>query len=63
MNSPGDIGWRTFDLNSRLVVIPRGHGFTGHTPDGKPGVRWKAEYGVVGLDALNKDFLNDGTSS
>lgn len=52
--------WGTFDLNSRLVIVPRGYEFQGHTPDGKPGHRWKARYGAVALDALEKDYLTDG---
>lgn len=52
--------WGAFDLNSRVVMVPRGYAFQGHTPDGKPGYRWKARYGVVGLDALEKDYLTDG---
>jgi choloylglycine hydrolase len=52
--------WGAFDLNSRLVIVPRGYRFTGHTPDGKPGLSWKARYGVVGLDALEKDIITDG---
>ena len=28
--------WRSFDLKSRLVVIPRGYKYATHTPDGKP---------------------------
>ena len=52
--------WGSFDLNSRLVIVPRGYEFQGHTPDGKPGYRWKARYGVVGLDAIEKDYLTDG---
>ncbi len=52
--------WGTFDLNSRLSIIPRGYAFQGHTPDGRPGLRWKARYGVVGLDALERDILTDG---
>ena len=32
--------WGTFDLRSRVVVVPRGYSFTGHTPDGKPGITW-----------------------
>ena len=52
--------WGTFDLNSRLVVVPRGHAFKGHTPDGKPGYNWKARYGVVALDMIEKDYLADG---
>jgi len=52
--------WGAFDLHSRLVIIPRGHQFQGHTPDGKPGHRWKARYGAVALDALRKDYFTDG---
>ena len=28
--------WGSFDLKSRLVVIPRGYKYATHTPDGKP---------------------------
>ena len=52
--------WGAFDLNSRVVIIPRGHEFTGKTPDGKRGLTWKAEYGVVAIDVLEKDNLADG---
>ena len=52
--------WGTFDLNSRVAVIPRGYKFTGLTPDGNNGKVWKAKYGVVGLDMLSKDLLADG---
>ncbi len=52
--------WGAFDLNSRLAVVPREYAFQGHTPDGKPGHRWKARYGAVALDALLKDYFTDG---
>ncbi len=52
--------WGAFDLNSRLVIVPRGYKFNGHTPDGKAGLHWEGRYGVVGLDAIEKDFLTDG---
>lgn len=52
--------WGSFDLHSRLVVVPRGHKYAGHTPDGKPGFSWQAKYGMVGLDAVGKDMLVDG---
>jgi choloylglycine hydrolase len=52
--------WGTFDLNSRLVIVPRGYEFQGHTPDGKPGYRWTASYGVVALDMVEKDYFSDG---
>ncbi len=52
--------WGTFDLNSRLVIVPRGYKFTSTTPDGKPGKSWRVKYGAVGIDALKKDILMDG---
>jgi choloylglycine hydrolase len=51
--------WGSFDLKSRIMVIPRGTQFTGQTPDGKPGKSWKAIYGVAGVDGLEKDLLLD----
>lgn len=52
--------WGAFDLNSRVAIVSRGYEFQGHTPDGKPGLRWKARHGAVALDALEKDYLTDG---
>lgn len=52
--------WGAFDLNSRVSIMPRGYTFTSHTPDGKPGHKWKTKFGVVGLDALEKDVITDG---
>lgn len=52
--------WGTFDLHSRVSVIPRGLAYTGATPDKQPGIRWTAKYGVVALDGLGKDIVLDG---
>ncbi len=52
--------WGTFDLGSRVVIIPRGYPLTGQTPDQKPGMSWKAIYGVVSLNAVEKDTIADG---
>lgn len=52
--------WGTFDLNSRVAIIPRGHAFTGETPDGYNGKKWEAKYGVVALDMLERDIFADG---
>ncbi|UCF83276.1 MAG: choloylglycine hydrolase family protein [Desulfobacteraceae bacterium] len=52
--------WGTFDLNSRVAIIPRGYAFAGLTPDGHNGKKWEAKYGVVGLDMLGKDIFADG---
>lgn len=34
--------------------------FIGQTPDGKPGLKFRAKYGMVGIDSLNKDIILDG---
>src|SRR5215211_6907491 len=52
--------WGSFDLHSRVVIVPRGHKFIGQTPDGKPGIPWEAKYGVAGLDGAGKDIVLDG---
>jgi choloylglycine hydrolase len=31
-----------------------------HTPDGKPGLSWQGKYGVVGIDAVEKDIVVEG---
>lgn len=52
--------WGTFDLNSRVAIVPRGHEFVAETPDGQPGLTWEARYGAVALDVLEKDFFSEG---
>lgn len=52
--------WGAFDLNSRILIIPRNYEFTGLTPDGLNGKKWTSKYGVVAMDMLEKDFLGDG---
>jgi choloylglycine hydrolase len=52
--------WGSFDLNSRILVFPRGHEFIGETPEGRNGKRWKAKYGVAGIDMLERPLLADG---
>ncbi len=52
--------WGSFDLHSRVVIIPRGHQFTGGTPDHKPGKTWTSTYGIAGLDAVEQDIIADG---
>jgi choloylglycine hydrolase len=52
--------WGSFDLMSRLEVVPRGHAYTTHMSDGKPGITWTAKYGAVGIDAVGKDMIVEG---
>lgn len=52
--------WGSFDLQSRVVITPRGTPFLGALPEGKAGLRWTGKYGFVGLDAVGQDFTTDG---
>lgn len=52
--------WGTFDLNSRIAIVPRGFEFTGSTPDGLNGIKYKTKYGFVGLDMIGTNFMADG---
>ncbi len=52
--------WGSFDLNSQVVIVPRGYKFTAHTPDKNPGVKWEGKYGFVGLDGLDFEVYLDG---
>ncbi|MEP4076259.1 linear amide C-N hydrolase [Haloferula sp.] len=52
--------WGSFDLQSDLIIVPRGHKFTGVTPDGKPGHQWSATHGVFGINGLGRPDITDG---
>jgi choloylglycine hydrolase len=52
--------WGSFDLNSQVVIYPRGYKFTAHTPDKKPGLTWQGPYGFVGLDGIDAEVTLDG---
>jgi choloylglycine hydrolase len=52
--------WGTFDLKSQLVIVPRGYEFQSRFGDDLLGLKWKAKYGAVGLNAVEKDLVIDG---
>jgi choloylglycine hydrolase len=52
--------WGTFDLKSRIILIPEGQEFTSTVPDGKQGMTWKGKYGIAAVDGFEKDAILDG---
>jgi choloylglycine hydrolase len=52
--------WGAFDLESELMVTPRGVDLQSTTPDNKPGLKWKSKYGIVGINALHLPYYVDG---
>ncbi len=46
---------------SAIAVIPRGTEYAGTLPDASNGgLKWRARYGVVGMNALGLPYLSDG---
>lgn len=54
--------WGTFDLESEVMVTPRGLNLQSITPDNKPGLKWKSKYGVLGLNSLHKPAYVDAVN-
>lgn len=52
--------WAAFDVESKVVVIPRDCEFTSELEGGRSGVSWKTVHGVVGFDYLDRENLIDG---
>ncbi len=48
------------DLKSNVIIVPRGYEFAGTAPGDKPGMRWKAKYGIVGINAFDEPLVADG---
>lgn len=54
------IEWGGSDLNSRYVIVPRGHRQQSYTPDGINGMPFSARYGYVGISVEQKEFIAEG---
>jgi len=48
------------DIQSNIIVVPRGKEFVGTAPGDKPGHRWKTRYGIVGTNAFDLPVTVDG---
>ncbi len=54
------IEWGHFDLNSKLIVSPRGHRYTSSLPMEKQGISWTGKYGFVGVSVSQDNFIGEG---
>jgi choloylglycine hydrolase len=50
------------DLQSSLIVIPRGTASVGSTANGQPGLPWTTKYGAVGTNAFGMSVIIDGVN-
>ncbi|GAB5376539.1 MAG: hypothetical protein AcusKO_30010 [Acuticoccus sp.] len=48
------------NLQSQVILVPRGYSRTGSTPDDKPGMKWAAKYSSVGTNPEGLPYLVDG---
>lgn len=49
-------------IDSDVIVIPRGMELTGTLPDGKHGIQWKTKYAAVGANAQGAPLIMDGVN-
>lgn len=56
------IEWSGNNLNSKLVVWPKGIKKTSYTPQGKNGLSWTTKYGVVGVTTVMDEFITEGVN-
>ena len=48
------------DLQSDVIMVPRGFIRTGTAPDGKEGLKWKTKYASLGANGVGLPFIFDG---
>ena len=48
------------DIQSNIIVVPRGKEYVGTAPGDKPGLRWNTKYGIVGANAFDMPVIVDG---
>lgn len=48
------------DLQSNIIIVPRGKAYVGTAPGEKPGLRWKTRYATVGANAFDMPVVVDG---
>lgn len=52
--------WGAFDIDSQVMIVPRGHTLTATMEDGDPGMKWETKHGFVGINGLSKTIALDG---
>ena len=56
------IEWKGGNLNSKLVIMPRGHKNIALTPTGENGKTWHNKYGAVGASTVEPRFVTEGVN-
>ena len=56
------IEWGGYNLNSKLIILPRGQKNTSLTQGGKNGLTWTNKYGAVGISVVEDGFIGEGVN-
>ena len=56
------IEWKGGNLNSKLIIMPRGQKNTALTPQGENGKVWHNKYGAVGASTVEPRFVTEGVN-
>lgn len=56
------IEWGEYNLNSKLVISPKNHGFTSYMPNKSEGLSWQSKYGFVGISVQVDRFIAEGVN-
>lgn len=56
------IEWKGGNLNSKLIILPRGQKNTSLTPQGENGKVWYSKYGAVGASTVEPRFVTEGVN-
>jgi choloylglycine hydrolase len=54
------IEWAGFDLESKLIISPRGHSFTSALPMNRKGLSWTSGLGFGGISVSDDRFIGEG---
>jgi len=54
------IEWAAERMDSRYVIVPRGHHFRSFTPDGTDGMEYTAKYGFAGVSVMTDELMVEG---
>jgi choloylglycine hydrolase len=50
------------DLDSDVIMVPRGYARTGTTPEGENGLKWSSRYASLGANGVGLPYLFDGVN-
>jgi choloylglycine hydrolase len=50
------------DIESNIIIVPRGKEYVGTAPGDKPGHRWTGKYGAIGANLFNQPVIIDGVN-